>query len=55
MIFFEYGKINLFDLPITIFGSNNIILIPKILPEIQKGKDIYPPVLIKISILFFFR
>ena len=47
-------KKNRFDLPIIIFGSNKKILQFKILPAIQIGKDIYPPVEITILILCFF-
>ena len=42
-----------FALPITIFGSNRYIFKFKILAEIHNGNDIYPPVDIKTSILFF--
>ena len=46
---------NLFDLPKTMFGSNKNKLRLSILDAIHKGKDIYPPVEIKISIFFLFN
>ena len=45
----------MFDLPKTIFGSNNSSLIFKILAPMHRGSDIYPPVEINILILFFLK
>ena len=46
---------NKFDLPITMFGSNKIILRFSTFAARHTGKDIYPPVEIIIFILFFFK
>ena len=53
LFFHKNLKKILFALPITIFGSNKKILILNIFAAKHNGKDIYPPVEIKISIFFF--
>ncbi len=45
----------LFDLPKTIFGSKRKIFTFNNLAAIQKGDDMYPPVLTKYWIFFFLR
>ena len=53
--FSEKFKKNLFALPRTIFGSIKKILILNTFAAKHNGKDIYPPVEIKIEIFSFFK
>ena len=55
MIFSQKFKKNLFALPIIIFGSNKKIFIFLTFAAKHNGKDIYPPVEIKISIFSLFN
>ena len=55
MIFSQKFKKNLFALPIIMFGSNKKILIFPTFAAKHNGKDIYPPVEIKISIFSLFN
>ena len=50
----ENFKANRLDLPKTLLGSNKKIFFFKIYAAKQNGNVIYPPVLIKIFVLFFF-